>query len=830
MAKSRKQTLLGSVSDEKSGHPLGGLTIEVIDKDLRKVARFKPATTDNNGRFKIIFESDEQEDTDSAYYLQILNRKGAVISIQEESFVNQSGSLEELDFKIPEAATKTATFHYTRHQFKSLVAINPNYFGAYEKMDSPDIGPAVYPQKGNTNYEELKCIGIFPEKDEVEAIFNVKLPYGFGGNLCTDGSKEYVAFYIDYGAGFQAVGPAVAVNTHNMAAARKRPLCYAVKQVVDFKKRNCQKPYLVRLRAILSWNTPPTGPNYNPTWGNAVEEWIQIEPLKKSWELITSDLTEISLQKSYSDLQFSKKELIESLQGSLDYNMDGLEKDRVGFKDNILKNPNYYGGLADKDNLHEAIEAINSLPQEILEKFKPMLVNPKWLIPVNPFNYNTTYEELTCVGLYPERDLLEATIAIKKQNGYKGNLCSVGSEEYVAFYVNWGDGAGYQHEGTTYFKAHDIPRDVNPLMYAVNLRIQDMEKKLKRCKEENVVRVRAILSWEVAPTGPSYKPAWGNVLHCTIQIRAIDGGSAKCEIQHINKILVEDINSQGYARKVINDTTLSPTIFNRPFGLIVAVWGSVNVPAAYYYRLRFSDDNGTNWNTVMNKRRYKVNNFTVGFSTPDSDGWFSKSIYLSELGNYSDTPLVEWHTGSRSGKHIVRLELANIFKNTIPGQVCEKTVFLDNQNVDHYSFINSTIPQVGVTVKDASGAIKKCDKYVGSDQVMVYGNFHDKHFNAFSLELFGGNLASSGVGITPAIHKYDQGGNLNNNGTIGAVDPGNGVVLTTVNMVAAGANIACAYGVRMVTSDRTIRGYFSTYVFKTTSHSRDAYVTFNWEP
>lgn len=830
MGKSSKQTLKGTVISEEASRSVEGLAIEILDKDLRRYPHIKPAPVDKNGNFSLRFESDDQKEQDTTGYLQIVNRKGEVIFFQEKDIFNSSGSLEDLQLTLPKEAMGTTTFDFARYNFKSMVAINPNYFGALEESEIENISPSIYPKQGDTKYEELECIGLFPEKDEVEAVFKVKLPYGFGGGLCSDGSKEFIAFYIDYGSGFQSVGPAVSVNTHDLAASRYRPICYAAKQHVDFNKRTCKKPYLVKLRAILSWNTPPTGPNYVPTWGNAVDAWIQIDPLKKSWQLVTSDLSDLALQKSFTDLEVSKKELIETLSGSLDYNKEGVEEDRVEFKKNILENPNYYGGLADKDHIEDAIATINSLPDDILEKFKPKLINPEWLFPVNPFLYNTNYEELTCVGLYPERDTLEATIAIKRQNGYKGNLCSTGSEEYVAFYVNWGDGMGYQHEGTTFFRAHDIPRDVNPLMYAVNLQIKDMDEKLKRCQEENIVRVRAILSWEVAPTGPNYRPAWGNVKNCRIQIRPSTGQSAKCEIQHVNKVLVEDINSQGYARKVINNTTLSPTVFDRPFGSIVALWGNVNVPGAFYYRIRYSEDNGLTWNTVTDKRRYKVNNFTVGFRTPDSNGWFSTSQYTTDVGNYSDTALAEWSTGTRSGKHIVRLELADLFKNPIAGQICHVTVHLDNKRVDHYSFIGSTIPQEGVIVKDTAGSIKKCGKYVAGEDVVVYGNFKDEHFNAFSLVLFGGNLPSSGVNITPAINKYDEGGVLDTNGTIGASDPSNGSVLTTVDMPTVGANVECAYGIRMVTSDRAILGYFSTYIFKTTSHSNAAYVTFNWEP
>ena len=71
---------------------------------------------------------------------------------------------------------------------------------------------------------------------------------------------------------------------------------------------------------------------------------------------------------------------------------------------------------------------------------------------------------------------------------------------------------------------------------------------------------------------------------------------------------------------------------------------------------------------------------------------------------------------------------------------------------------------------------------------------------------------------------------LDTNDMISATNPGNGSLLTSVDMPDIGADIDCAYGIRMVTSDRTVRGYFSTYIFRTNSHSNVSYVTFNWAP
>ncbi len=80
--------------------------------------------------------------------------------------------------------------------------------------------------------------------------------------------------------------------------------------------------------------------------------------------------------------------------------------------------------------------------------------------PVKPMKANTKYEELKCIGFYPDRDLLEAVIDVKLPYGYKGNLCSAGSFEHVRFFVDWdGDGdftdAG-EDVGIASVNVHDI--------------------------------------------------------------------------------------------------------------------------------------------------------------------------------------------------------------------------------------------------------------------------------------------------------------------------------------------------------------------------------------
>jgi len=65
-----------------------------------------------------------------------------------------------------------------RAEFKKLIIENPNYFDTFPQVK---IKP-VFPMSTNTKYEELRCIGFYPEQDLLEAIIDVKLPYGYKGD------------------------------------------------------------------------------------------------------------------------------------------------------------------------------------------------------------------------------------------------------------------------------------------------------------------------------------------------------------------------------------------------------------------------------------------------------------------------------------------------------------------------------------------------------------------------------------------------------------------------------------------------------------------------
>ena len=72
---------------------------------------------------------------------------------------------------------------------------------------------------------------------------------------------------------------------------------------------------------------------------------------------------------------------------------------------------------------------------------------------------DTGYEELNCIGMCQGAiDWLTATFRVKRPYGYKGNLCSPGSKEYIAFWVDWGDGAGWSYAGTGAATVHDLSK------------------------------------------------------------------------------------------------------------------------------------------------------------------------------------------------------------------------------------------------------------------------------------------------------------------------------------------------------------------------------------
>ncbi len=152
------------------------------------------------------------------------------------------------------------------------------------KLNWPDAVAKYVKTKGNVTYEELSCLGLDCNRDWLVATFIVKKPSGYSGNLCDDGSREYVTFWADWDNSCRWVYQGTNwIDVHDIEAMPEEGLHYTVICPVDLgpHRKNCEKgPKIGRIRAVLSWNAPPshTDPNALPKWGNRLDEHVQIKP------------------------------------------------------------------------------------------------------------------------------------------------------------------------------------------------------------------------------------------------------------------------------------------------------------------------------------------------------------------------------------------------------------------------------------------------------------------------------------------------------------------------------------------------------------------------
>jgi hypothetical protein len=160
---------------------------------------------------------------------------------------------------------------------KAAQALKPA--SALAKLSAgPELGAilgAIAIQFGDTSYEQLMCAGFNPQTGELEGVIQIKQNGGYSGGLCTAGSTEYVSFFAFVSGSWQPLGTGT-VNVHDLAAVIPgHPVMYAVYRISNFTEMPCKDLTGVPLRAILSWQTPPTGPDFIPVWGNVINTHVQ---------------------------------------------------------------------------------------------------------------------------------------------------------------------------------------------------------------------------------------------------------------------------------------------------------------------------------------------------------------------------------------------------------------------------------------------------------------------------------------------------------------------------------------------------------------------------
>jgi hypothetical protein len=398
-----------------------------------------------------------------------------------------------------------------RIQFRALVVGNPNYFG--NLASSPF--PPVFAIKGNTTYEEIKCVGFHPQASRLDAVVFLKQSFGYSGGVCSAGSSEYVRFYLSFDNGATWVDQGVTSFTaYDVPAGVTggRRLEYAAGVASIPPRKWCTVPNIILARAILSWNdVPPANtPNHVPVWGNVHDTHIQVDPV---WFLKWIDLFKLN------EIKLSPS-LAESL--DLEQTVSAAPKNALTVADLqvLYKNqgvePHRYA-MAEIKKLIKTPEATAGLPHPFYSLSPAQLgfslsdVIGKLLAT----DGSTVYEELDCIGLKPNglaNDLV-GVLRIKRSSGFSGGPCTKGSREYVTFWGDFNNNGTFETcLGTASVQVFDLDVPADGLEYSVNLPV-NLNPYRRACGEgPRVVPIRAILSWNEVPDcgNPNWVPTWGN--------------------------------------------------------------------------------------------------------------------------------------------------------------------------------------------------------------------------------------------------------------------------------------------------------------------------------
>ena len=519
-----------------------------------------------------------------------------------------------------------------RTRFKSLLLQNPNYFGNLEASDFKPIKVI----KGNTGFEQMVCVGLNPPYDRLEAVVQIKRENGYGGDICSNGTREYVRFYVDlYDNGVWHDVGVSSVRVYDIPG--EKPLCYAVRRDFTSFKKFCLFENIVKVRAILQWNVPPpaNSPTYTPVWGNVVNVQVQIRPLKFfPWG---------DLLKEFEQVPIKFPDPIGPVIKGLDpgVKLTALETPplTVAQKQELYKDkdvpPHRFAFQEVQQFLSMANPAALAAPGKspLAELGLSQAVIDGLVGKLFPTDGDTSFEELRCVGLYPEADLIEAVLTVKKSSGYSGGLCGNGSVEYVAFWMDFNDGSGLQYKGTATVNVFDLATIPDEdVQYAVFLKT-DLSKFRVPCEGgPRIARLRGILSWATPPppANPNYVPVWGNREECRVQLQpgTLEGHIPL--IETVGDILVPDIDPvTGLATGSGQIGAFS--VLDSPFGGEVRITGRIGNPpnsfgggaTPFKYRVEvFGPPPFDTWTPLMNP-------IVVGVSE-----WFSGSPVMCAPGDF----------------------------------------------------------------------------------------------------------------------------------------------------------------------------------------------------
>ena len=626
-----------------------------------------------------------------------------------------------------------------RGELHRLLAVNPNHFGNLK--DSTFTAQLTLDQ--DTTYEQLTCVGFSPEADILEATVQIKRASGYNGNLCSPGSTEWVRFYISYdeGTSWQDVGMG-SFDAHDLpdsvdcARAKTKPLVYTVAYpLADPKRGRCARPVLPMVRAILSWQVqPPAGqPDWRPIWGNRLDRHVQIRPRRSIVRDVLADL-ELDLKK----IPDFYAQILPLPVPEPDPAPFALAKAFTSARAGKVPPHRFAApalaalqeaGAHDQTHLLAASAEFAALDLDLVGVLKDFTKDAG----------DTTYEQISCVGLDYHRDLLVSTVQVKLPSGFSGPPCSAGSVEYVAFWVDYDNTCKWTYLDTAKFVVHDFdPLPKDGLNYWVGVPARTAGKS-GSCAEPKVGRVRAVLSWNTPPstTDPHAVPRWGNAVETHIEIppRRVPpvGG---IEVWALGRIPVGKIDATGLTAtdaKFIEYGTDADSLHRPcPFGGTLVVHGATNdasAAAGHLYRAVWRPSGSSGAGQPVTDP-FVTGHVPVTTRTPDPLTGYTPCLTGTANPFHQ---LAAWRTGGLDGGFEIRLELVDAAYHPI-GVTPWYAVLLDN-----------TGPAADITFTSGT----TCNKAAPGDSVSGTFSATDDYFGAYSMRTLPASLGLPGPASAP---------------------------------------------------------------------------------
>lgn len=688
-------------------------------------------------------------------------------------------------------------FEKERAQFKALILANPNYFGNLK--DSPF--QAQVNIQVNTFYESIGCVGFQPQANRLEAVLFVKQPTGYGGDVCSNGTQEFVRFYIsfDNGGTWQDLGLRSFSAFDIPGTTEAKRLEYAVTLPVQLPRRFCIFPNRARVRAILSWNVPPPAntPGFQPVWGDIHNTNIQIEPFRRFkftdlFEALDIDLLKV---KEFVDPEQVITTPPPKVLSAVDLHKLYKDKDVEPHRFALTEVQN----LISKSTTSQTILASGAaqiLPNlgidlsKILDKFFPV-------------DGNTDYEELDCIGLSPDENLLAGIIRVKKANGYSGGPCTAGSKEFVTFWADTDNNGSFETcLGTTSVTAYDSDRlPEGGLEYAVFLPV-NLDQYRKPCKQgARIMKIRAILSWQQpAPcANPNFIPVWGNREETLVHIRPgieVNPGEQVPLLTAVGDIPESKIDGAGLAQDAVAIHT-GASFDDAPFGGRITLAGKIiNGTGASKYRI-MRKPSGTPDSAYV-----PLTNEPTGIGIIVNT-WTGSLFLQTDLVIHADANgYYDYH--DLGGFQFVESNILSVWFSTTAEDNIRFDLRLDlkvdaNPANDIHSnvvtvLVDNTDPEAELEI-DLGGGVECADFELGATFNGTY-TARDRHFNGFSFVLRPQGPAN---GVLPVPPRGSR-GLVPLPGLSLISDPG--ITSGTFTLNTAGMN-PCGYALTIGVSDRT---------------------------